>query len=68
MPRKALQDGTAGVVRAQALIRDGIVKEVTILSGPRVFHAAVRTAMLQYKCTAESGDVTATQEFGFKIE
>ena len=28
-------------MRAQALIRDGVVKEVTILSGPRVFHAAV---------------------------
>ena len=68
MPRKALQDGTTGVVRAQALIRDGVVKEVTILSGPRVFHAAVRAAMLQYKCTAEPGDVLATQEFGFKIE
>ena len=68
MPRKALQDGTTGVVRAQALVRDGVVKEVTILSGPRVFHAAVRAAMLQYKCTDEPGDVTATQEFGFKIE
>ena len=68
MPRKAIQDGTAGVVRAQALIRDGVVKEVTILSGPRIFHAAVRGAMLQYKCTAEPGDVLATQEFGFKIE
>ncbi len=68
MPRKALQDGTSGVVRAQALIRDGVVKEVTILSGPRVFHAAVRNAMLQYKCSAEPGDVLATQEFGFKIE
>ena len=68
MPRKALQDGSTGVVRAQALIRDGVVKEVTILSGPRVFHAAVRAAMLQYKCTSEPGDVLATQEFGFKIE
>ena len=67
MPRKALQDGTVGVVRAQALIRDGVVKEVTILSGPRVFHTAVRNAMLQYKCTADPGDVLATQEFGFSI-
>ena len=68
MPRRALQDGTGGVVRAQALIRDGVVKEVTILSGPRVFHTAVRNAMLQYKCTADAGDVLATQEFSFKIE
>ena len=68
MPRKAIQDGTEGVVRAQALIRDGAVKEVTILSGPRIFHAAVRAAMLQYKCASEPGDVLAPQEFVFKVE
>jgi protein TonB len=68
MPRKAIQDGTEGVVRAQALIRDGAVKEVTILSGPRVFHSAVRAAMLQYKCASQPGDVLAPQEFVFKVE
>ena len=68
MPRKALQDGTQGVVRAQALIKDGAVKEVTILSGPRVFHNAVRSAMLQYKCTQDAAEVLATQEFNFKLE
>ena len=68
MPRKALQDGSEGVVRAQALIRDGVVREVTILSGPRIFHAAVRAAMLQYKCVSEPGDVLAPQEFVFKVE
>ncbi len=66
MPRKAIQEGAQGVVRAQALVRDGVVKEVTILSGPRVFHAAVRNAMLQYKCSGqESGEVLVTQEFTF---
>ena len=68
MPRKAIQDGTTGVVKAQALIKDGVIKEVTILSGPRVFHAAVRAAMMQYKCVTDGGDVIATQEFNFKIE
>lgn len=68
MPRQALKDGTEGVVKAQALIRDGVVKEVTIVSGPRVFHAAVRNAMLQYKCVSEPGDVLAPQEFVFKVE
>jgi protein TonB len=67
MPRKALQDGTVGVVRAQALVRNGAVVEVTILSGPKVFHQAVRTAMLQYKCQSNPGDVLAAQEFDFKI-
>jgi protein TonB len=68
MPRQALRDGTEGVVKAQALIRDGVVKDVTILSGPRVFHAAVRNAMLQYKCVSEPGDVLAPQEFVFKLD
>ena len=68
MPKKALQEGTEGIVKAQALIRDGVVREVTILSGPRVDHAPVRSAMLQYKCVSGSGDVIATQEFVFKID
>lgn len=68
MPRQALREGTEGVVVAQALIRDGQVREVTILSGPRVFHGAVRTAMMQYRCVSGPGDVLATQEFAFKVE
>ena len=68
MPRKAIQEGTEGVVKAQALIRDGVVREVTILSGPRIFHSAVRNAMLQYKCVSEPGDVLAPQEFVFKVD
>lgn len=67
IPRRALRDGTEGVVKAQAVIRDGVVKEVTILSGPRVYHAPVREAMLQYKCVG-AGEVIATQEFVFKID
>ena len=68
MPRKALQDGTQGVVKAQALIRNGVVVEVSILSGPKVFHQAVRAAMLQYKCQSGGSDVLATQELSFKVE
>lgn len=68
MPRKALQEGAEGVVKAQALIRDGEVRQVNILSGPRVYHNAVRDAMLQYKCVSGSGEVIATQEFVFKID
>jgi len=67
IPRRALQEGIGGTVRAQALIVGGTVKEVTILSGPRVYHAAVRAAMLQYKCSAPDGTL-AVQEFQFRIE
>ena len=67
IPRRALQEGIGGTVRAQALIVGGTVKEVTVLSGPRVYHAAVRSAMLQYKCSAPDGTL-AVQEFEFRIE
>ena len=68
MPRRAIQDGTEGVVKAQILIKNGVVQEVTILSGPRVFHAAVKSAIAQYKCVADGPEVLATQEFNFKVE
>lgn len=69
MPRKAIQDGSEGVVKAQATIRDGVVRDVNILSGPRVFHASVKAAMMQYKCSgAGAGELQATQEFVFKLE
>jgi protein TonB len=68
IPRKALQEGISGVVKAQATISNGQVKEVTILSGPRIYHAAVKAAMMQYKCQTSATDVVATQEFEFKID
>lgn len=68
MPRRALQDGTTGVVKAQIHIKNGIVQAVTVLSGPRVFHAAVKAAMMQYKCVTDESDIIATQEFYFRIE
>jgi protein TonB len=68
MPRKALQDGIEGVVKAQIHIKNGTIVEVSILSGNRVFHAAVKAAMMQYKCVTDGGDVIATQEFNFKLD
>lgn len=68
MPRKAILDGTQGVVKAQATIQDGIVRAVVILSGPRIFHAAVRSAMLQYKCTSGQAEVVAAQDFNFSLQ
>jgi protein TonB len=68
MPRRALQDGIEGVVKAQILIKNGVVQEVTIVSGPSVFHAAVKKAIAQYKCVADGPEVLATQEFSFKFD
>ncbi|MDO8777102.1 MAG: energy transducer TonB [Burkholderiaceae bacterium] len=68
MPRKALQDGTEGVVKAQIRVKNGVIQDVTVLSGPRVFHAAVKAAMMQYKCVSDGGEVVATQEFNFTVQ
>lgn len=67
MPRKALMDGTQGLVKAQVRIADGAVRDVVFLAGPRIFYAAIRAAMLQYKCTRDSADVVATQDFSFRV-
>ena len=70
MPRRALQDGTQGVVKAQIVLKGGAVQDVTIVSGPRVFHAAVKAAIMQYKCVGDGAgaEVTVTQEFNFKLD
>lgn len=68
MPRRALKEGIEGVVRAQIHVKGNRVVDITILSGPRIFHAAVREAMLQYRCMSEGGEVSATQDFNFKLE
>jgi periplasmic protein TonB len=68
MPDKATREGIEGVVRAQVVIRDGSVVKVDILSGPAIFRAPVRDALLQYRCLQGPGEMVATQEFVFKLE
>jgi len=46
----------------------GVIQSVEILSGPRIFHAAVKAAMMQYKCVTDGAEVVATQVFDFKID
>jgi protein TonB len=66
MPRQAIREGTTGTVVAQAVIRGGKVTDIQ-LSGPRVFHSAIREAMSQYACNAAEGQLVS-QEFVFKLE
>lgn len=70
-PRRAQQEGIAGMVKARATIRDGKVVNVQILaSTPRgLFDAAVRDAMAQYGCkTSGAGEVVAVQTFEFRSQ
>ena len=68
MPALAIEEGIGGTVVARARVLHGRVDEVSIVSGPRVFHATVRRAMLRYRCE-DLGDraVTVTQEFSFRL-
>jgi protein TonB len=71
MPPKAAREGITGSVRARATIKGGKVIAVEILSSqPRgVFDSAVRSAMMQYGCSAAGDDeLKADQTFDFKLE
>jgi protein TonB len=68
MPDKAVDEGISGTVRTELRIKGGKVVGVQILSGPRVFHAAVRAAVARYGCSTGDAEVTAMQEFAFKVD
>ena len=67
MPARAADEGIEGTVKVEARIRGGRVAELKILSGPKVFHSAVRAAMLGYQCAVTDAEVVATQDFAFRI-
>jgi len=68
MPRKAARSGITGVVKAEIHISNGNIRDVKILSGPAVFHDAVKKAIMKYECVTDGADVTATQEFSFELQ
>lgn len=68
VPRRAVDDGISGTVRAELHIVAGKVVATKILSGPAIFHDAVRAAVAGYECLATDGEVVATQNFIFKVE
>lgn len=67
-PQKAIDDGISGIVKAEVRIKGGKVVEVKMLSGPKVYYAAVRSAIMQYECASSADEVVARQEFDFKVE
>lgn len=68
MPRKAAKNGITGVVKARIHIKNGVVQRLDIISGPGVFHEAVKKAVMQYECTKGDMDIVATQEFDFELK
>ena len=69
IPKKAIDDGIEGTVKAEVRVRGGKVVDVRIISGPRALHAAVRAALQRYECSGSADtDIIATQDFVFKLE
>lgn len=69
IPPRAVADGISGTVRVELRVVGTKVIDVKIVSGPRIFHNAVRAALAQYACQTGGGEeVIATQEFEFRIE
>lgn len=69
IPKKAIDDGVEGTVKAEVRVSGGKIVDVRIVSGPRAYHAAVRAALARYECNSSGDtDVIATQDFTFKLE
>jgi hypothetical protein len=63
IPARAIREEVAGDIQAQIRIKNGVVVEVTFLSGDRMFYPAVKAAIMQYKCTNTGADDVAVQRF-----
>ena len=66
-PPIARRDGTTGTVVAKIKVINCNV-EVTIASGPRVFHNSIIRHIKQYKCIPYEEEQNFTQEFTFNLE
>ena len=67
-PREALFNDISGTVVVKVRIAQGEVAEVIEITGPKVFHAAVSTALATYRCQHSETPVIASQSFTFKVE
>ena len=67
MPARALREGIGGVVVTKFTILGGDVKDISIESGPSVFHAAVTDALQRYKCSITDVPVRTGQSFNFDV-
>lgn len=65
MPRGALREFRHDLVKVRARVRDGIVQEVQIVKGPRVYANAIREAMERYRCRIQGSEYWVSQEFEF---
>lgn len=68
IPRQAVIKNIEGLIKVEATVVHGAVRDVRFLSGPRIFFDSVRSAMMQYKCAVRADSVVALQEFNFHFD
>lgn len=54
-----------GAVRVRVTIQNGAIKNVQMLSGPRIYYASVKNAISRYRCQNTPYEVNFAQEFNF---
>jgi hypothetical protein len=67
-PRGARWNGTSGSVEVKFSVKEGIVEDITILSGQEDYHQSVKSALRRYQCRKYSFPVEIKQSFNFKLE
>jgi hypothetical protein len=65
MPRGTVQNLRHDRVKVRALVRDGTVREVEVVRGPRSYAGVIREAMDKYRCRVQESEFWVTQEFDF---
>jgi len=67
MPRRAVQDKISGTLEVEALVADGEVKEVRILSGPPIFELVVVESLMLTRCIGNASG-RRVAKFDFKVD
>jgi protein TonB len=67
-PKEAIVKRINGVVNVTVVVKDGVVAEILQMTGPRVYHNAVKDALAKYRCAASSMPIIASQTFNFQVD
>jgi protein TonB len=63
---RALDDGIEGRVTVDLVVTGGVVHDITISSGPKIFHSWVKDIVSKYKCLQLSTPVSTSVVFNFR--
>ena len=67
MPRRAIQEKISGTLEVEALVDEGEVKEVRVLSGPPIFELAVVESLMLTRCI-KNANGRWVAKYDFKVD